>query len=188
MKVQNSSDLVQDLCAASRRKMGDFNSQDIANCSWALAMIRPDFNQADQEECNLRGAPWYEEQFVKYMNESNIIWLKVGFLRRERTFRRMQMIQKEEKEGRAYLTSDGGLLRQRVHGRPVQFFVISHPWPSRYHPDPHGFQLTRLKEVLDQQNAHDEDLVFLQKHCAFAVAAVCLTHLLAVRPPIIHIQ
>jgi len=100
---------------------------------------------------------WDTDTFNKWCEEAAVTWVKVGYLRT--------------------LLQDGGIIcRQQdlpvgtFHVGPppdcVQLYACSASWLGRYFTkstslDPEGFHLQRIVQVLDEDSAYDDDLVFM---------------------------
>ncbi|MDC0526215.1 hypothetical protein OAO87_04355 [bacterium] len=106
----------------------------------------------------LRPIAMDKEGFKMMCEEAQLCWPKVWYLRalaeRGGAFPRQQDVQ-----------PDGCVV-----GYPVgcKLFVVSHAWESQYHPAPSGAKLQRLVTTLDQLQADDDDVCFLE--CARATS------------------
>jgi len=100
----------------------------------------------------------FYEGYLKYLDDAQIKWVRCGFLRQlaqsGRLLMRCQDVPASEK-----IVGSVGFPRSRTDRKGR--FVCSHPWLSKWHPDPAGVKLRTLVEQLDKLSACDDDAVFM---------------------------
>ena len=94
---------------------------------------------------------WQMKPLCDATQSGALVWVRVGYLKE--------------------LRNQGGRLRRRQDILPQYFltaeevgkqalFAVTHKWLSEEHPDPDGFHLARLVDVLTNEKADDDDGVF----------------------------
>jgi hypothetical protein len=104
------------------------------------------------------GLQAFYEEYLLYLDEVQIKWIRCSYLRglaaaRTTMVRCQEVPASEVILGGSWLP----LSREEPRGR----FVVSHPWLSRWHPDPGGQKLQTLVQQLDLLGASDDDAVYI---------------------------
>ncbi|CAK0868423.1 unnamed protein product [Prorocentrum cordatum] len=98
------------------------------------------------------------EEFLVYLDDAQIKWVRVGYLRRLAESGSI-MVRCQDLPAAEAVIGRSGFPEGR--GDPKHRFVLSHPWLSKRHPDPGGAKLQILVRQLDLLSALDEDAVFI---------------------------
>ncbi|CAK0808118.1 unnamed protein product [Prorocentrum cordatum] len=97
-------------------------------------------------------------QFLDYLDEAQIKWIKCGYLRRLSSAGSI-VVRCQNVPLNEVIIGSAGFPILRTHKKSR--FVVSYPWLSKHHPDPDGSTLRCLVDQLDAMGAADEDGVFM---------------------------